>query len=63
MKRYCPNCQTLFDNSDYCSLCGSKIKTCIFHKWEYTSEFMRVCKKCGQTQTKGLTYGWSNHEH
>ena len=52
----------VLDNTNYCSLCGAKIKKkCRFHKWVYESEFERVCKKCGVIQTKGLTYGWTNY--
>ena len=61
MKKYCPNCEIVLDDTNYCSLCGAKIKTCKFHKWVYESEFVRVCEKCGRTQTKGLTYGWTNN--
>lgn len=58
MNIVCPNCGIPFEANGRCMLCGAKRKSCTFHKWTQISEHQRVCRKCGRTQSRGLTYGW-----
>ena len=58
MKKICQNCGWEVDNSKYCPICGTKMKTCIIHNWRLVTEFERVCTKCGRIQKRGLTYDW-----